>query len=118
MISPGGRLVLPGNQQLKFASALGGRPVTVWADQRSIHVTLAGELIRTRPSRLAPADLEALRLRGGRPAGAEPAASALPRGPLPTAQPVEIDRTVQEPTCQASPGTSHRQRMPADNGRR
>jgi transposase InsO family protein len=94
MISSGGRLCLPGNQQIKFAQALGGRPVTIWADQRSIHVVLAGELIRTRPSRLTPADLDALRLRGGRPAGPEPAPSALPPAPLPAAHAVEIDRTV------------------------
>jgi transposase InsO family protein len=94
MISRNGRLCLPGNQQMKFGQSMAGRPVTVWVDLRSIHVLLAGELIRTRPSRLTPDDLEALRLRGGHPAGPEPAASALPPGPLPSAQAVEVDRTV------------------------
>ncbi|OLT30486.1 IS481 family transposase [Actinomadura sp. CNU-125] len=94
VITPSGRLCLPGNQQIKFNAALGGHPVTIWADLRSIHVLLGGELIRTRASRLSPQDLAQLRLRGGRPAGSEPAASAAPRGPLPTATAIEVDRTV------------------------
>lgn len=51
VVTPSGRLCLPGNQQIKFNAALGGHPVTVWADLRSIHVLLGGELIRTRASR-------------------------------------------------------------------
>lgn len=97
VISPAGRLVLPGNNQLKFPAAMAGRPVTIWADLRSIHVTMAGELIRTRHSRLTAEDLQALQLKG-RPAGPEPAASAAPRGTAVTAavsaDPIELDRTV------------------------
>ncbi|TDC73189.1 IS481 family transposase [Actinomadura sp. 7K507] len=94
VITPAGRLCLPGNQQIKFNAALGGHPVTIWADLRSIHVLLGGELIRTRTSRLSPADLAHLRQQGGRGAGPEPAASAAPRGQLPAATAVELDRTV------------------------
>jgi hypothetical protein len=49
VISPSGRIVLLGNNQLKFPAAMAGHPVTIWADLRSIHVTLAGELIRSPP---------------------------------------------------------------------
>lgn len=93
VISPGGRLCLPGNQQVKFNPALAGRAVTVWADQRSIHVVLDGELIRTRTSRLSPTDLDTLRLRSARPAGAEPGPSSAPVGTPQTAGIVEVDRT-------------------------
>jgi transposase InsO family protein len=93
LMSPIGRLCLPGGQQLKFPAALGGRVVTVWADDRSIHVFLDGELLRTRPSQFTPSDLKALVKRGGRIAGAEPAASALATGPLQSAV-VEVDRIV------------------------
>ncbi|WP_274919597.1 hypothetical protein [Streptomyces sp. WZ-12] len=106
VISPAGRIVLPGNNQLKFPAALGGHPVTIWADLRSIHVTLAGELIRTRHSRLSSEDLAHLRLRG-RTAGPESAASAAPRGPLPAATAVEVDRTVDRDGMVALAGQRH-----------
>lgn len=93
VISAAGRVVLPGNNQMKFAMALAGQPVTIWADLRSIHVTLAGEIIRTRQSRLTLDELALLRLRG-RPAGPEPTQAAAPRGPLPATAAIEIDRTV------------------------
>jgi hypothetical protein len=91
VISPGGRLCLPGNQQVKFSQSLAGRAVIVWADHRSIHVVLDGELIRTRPSRLSTDDLATLRLRSARPAGPEPGTSA---GKVAGASVVEIERTV------------------------
>lgn len=94
LISPGGRLCLPGNQQAKFAAALGGRTVTVWADDRSIHVLLDGHLIRTRPSRFSAPDLADLLMRGARPARPEPGPSALPAGLFAPAAVIEIDRTV------------------------
>lgn len=106
VISPAGRIVLPGNNQLKFPAALGGHPVTIWADLRSIHVTLAGELIRTRQSRLTPDDLAVLRLRG-RPAGPEPAASAAPRGAIPATTAVAVDRTVDRDGTVALAGQRH-----------
>lgn len=94
VISPAGRLCLPGaKSDMKFPAALGGHPVTVWAGMHSIHVTLAGEIIRTRQSRLTVEDLAVLRLRG-RPAGPEPSGSAVPRGAVPTGTAVEIDRIV------------------------
>lgn len=93
LMSPVGRLCLPGGQQLKFPAALGGRTVTVWSDGRSVHVFLDGELLRTRPSRFTPTDLKARVQRGGRIASPEPAASALPTGTLPPAV-VEADRLV------------------------
>lgn len=94
VLSPIGRLCLPGNQQIKFAAALANRTVTVWANDRSIHVLLDGHLIRTRPSRFAAHDLRDLLTRGGRPAGPEPGPSALPPGALPPAGVVELERTV------------------------
>jgi len=93
-LSPIGRLLLPGNQQLKFAAALATRTVTVWADDRSIHVLLDGHLIRTRPSRFSVHDLRDLLLRGGRIAGPEPGPSALAPGVLPATSLIELDRTV------------------------
>jgi ribosomal protein L27 len=68
--------------------------VTVWANDRSIHIFLDGELVRTRPSRFAPADLKALLKHGAHIAGPEPAPSALPPGPLPAGAVVEVERQV------------------------
>ncbi|MFE6848800.1 IS481 family transposase [Streptomyces sp. NPDC057686] len=93
VVSPLGRLCLPNNQQIKFPAALGGRTATVWADERSIHVFLEGELARTRSSRFTPEDLKGLVQRGGRIAGPEPAAPALAVQDEP-ASVVEVDRTV------------------------
>lgn len=93
LISPIGRLCLPSGQQLKFPAALGGRTATVWADERSIHVFIDGELARTRTSQFTAADLKALVQRGGRIAGLEPATPALPDGPQAPLV-VEVDRLV------------------------
>ncbi|WP_318021556.1 IS481 family transposase, partial [Streptomyces sp. N50] len=91
-ISPIGRVFLVNNQQVKFTEALGGKRVTVWADCKSVHVLLNGELIRTRSSRLTPDDLRKLLFRGARIAGPEPgqpsAESARPE------QVIEVDRIV------------------------
>ncbi|MGO4753518.1 integrase core domain-containing protein, partial [Streptomyces sp. 2MCAF27] len=94
VISLAGRLCLPGGQQAKFNPALGGRTVNVWADQRSFHILLDGEMLRTRPSRLTARDLKALIKNGAQIAGPEPAPSALPAGPLPAHSIVEVERTV------------------------
>lgn len=48
-VTPSARLLLPGDQQLKFTVALARRDVTVRASDRSIHVILDGAVIRTRP---------------------------------------------------------------------
>jgi transposase InsO family protein len=98
-LSPIGRLCLPGNQQIKFSQALAHRQVTIWADDRSIHVLLDGHLIRTRPSRFSEPDLRDLLDRGGRPAGPEPGPAALPAGLVAaganaSSTVIELDRTV------------------------
>lgn len=93
LISPIGRLCLPNNQQLKFSAALGGRTATVWADERSVHVFIDGELARTRVSTFTATDLKTLVQRGGRIAGPQPAAPALPDESKPPSV-VEVDRLV------------------------
>lgn len=93
VISPAGRIVLPGNNHPKSPAALGGQHVTIWADLRSIHLTLAGEFIRSRHSGLTKHDFEHLRLRGGA-ARPEPAHSAAPRTPIQAPDAVELERTV------------------------
>lgn len=94
LVTAAGRVCLPGNQSVKLGGAYAGRTVTVWADDRSIHLSLDGQLIRTRPSRLSPVDLSTLVMKGGRPAGPPPGSAALPAGPLPPATVVELERTV------------------------
>ena len=88
------RLLLPGDQQLKFTAALAGRIVTVWANDRSIHVVLDGTVIRTRASRLTEHDLRELLGRGARVAGPEPARSAVTVDMLTTSRAIEVSRTV------------------------
>jgi transposase InsO family protein len=88
------RLLLPGDQQLKFTAALAHRQVTVWASDRSIHVVLDGAVIRTRPSRLSEHDLRSLVLRGARVAGPEPARSAVSMDMLLASRVIEVARTV------------------------
>jgi transposase InsO family protein len=108
VISPAGRVVLPGgNDQLKFPAAMAGHCVTVWADRRSIHVTLAGDLIRTKQSRLTAEALTYLRMRG-RLAGPEPVASAAPRGAVPAATSIELDRTITREGAIDLGGQRHR----------
>ena len=65
VLTPRARLLLPGDQQLKF-TALARRTVTVWANDRSIHVVLDRTVIRTRPSRLSEHDLRDLLSPGAR----------------------------------------------------
>lgn len=93
-LTPRARLLLPGNQQLKFTAALARRTVTLWANDRSIHVQLDGTVIRTRPSRLSEHDLRELLRRGARLAGAEPARSAVTMDMLTTSTAIEVHRTV------------------------
>lgn len=88
------RLLLPGNQQLKFTAALARRTVTVWVNDRSIHVVLDGTVIRARPSRLTERDLRDLLGRGARVAGPEPARSAVTIDMLTTSKTIEVNRTV------------------------
>jgi hypothetical protein len=93
-LTPRARLLLPGNQQMKFTAALARRTVTIWANDRSIHVVLDGTVIRTRPSRLSEHDLRELLRRGAHVAGAEPARSAVTVNMLTTSTVIEVHRTV------------------------
>lgn len=64
--------VMSGKQHIDVHPALAGRTLTIWADQRSIHLILDGHVLRTVSSRLLPADLKFLTMRGARPAGPPP----------------------------------------------
>jgi transposase InsO family protein len=97
-VPPSGETSLAGKQTISLHRSLAGRTVTVWADLRSIHIVLDGELLRTVASRLSPEDLATLTMRGARPAGPAPGKPALRRlNGLPTIRTghaVEIDRRV------------------------
>jgi hypothetical protein len=98
-VPPSGHFKLGGAQELWLGQAYSGRTVTVWADDRSIHVVLDGHHLKSVTSRLHDEHLRQLLLRGARPAGPAPAAPALPRAGrgrprLPEATAVEVDRVV------------------------
>ncbi|PKV79664.1 transposase InsO family protein [Nocardia fluminea] len=99
-VPPSGELnVLHGRQRVSMHLSMVGRTLTVWADQRSVHLVLDGHPVRTVASRLRPEDLRHLAMRGARPAGPEPAKPALRRGPqgavvIAPGQTVEIRRVV------------------------
>lgn len=97
-IPPGGEINLAAGRQKISLRGYAGRTVTVWADLRSVHITLDGHLLRTTFSRLRPEDLRLLAMRGARPAGPPPGAPALRRANgtlvVPPGQAVEIDRAV------------------------
>nr|WP_199827070.1 helix-turn-helix domain-containing protein [Streptomyces sp. WM6378] len=101
-VPPSGHLTLvPNSQKTAVTPAMAGRTLTIWADQRSIHLTLDGHLVKTVPSRLTEENLRWLTMRGARPAGPPPAAPALPRSngktgrpTVPAGQAVEVDRLV------------------------
>jgi hypothetical protein len=120
-VPPSGEFKLvPGKQQISLSQGLSGRTLTVWADLRSIHLTLDGHLVRTVGSRLLPEDLQYLAMRGARPADPEPATAALPRingkPTLGTGQDIEVDRNVHRDghvqiagtTCQVGFGLAGR----------
>jgi transposase InsO family protein len=90
--------IVPNAQQIWLGPTWNGRTITVWADQRSIHLLTDGHLIKTVPSRLTPNHLQQALDRGAQPGGPEPAAPALPRVngrlALPAGHAVEIDRSV------------------------
>jgi transposase InsO family protein len=98
-VPPSGTItVVSGKQQVDVHPALAGRTLTIWADQRSIHLVLDGHVLRTVSSRLRPGDLKFLSMRGARPAGPAPAGAALTRVNgkvhLGAGQAVEFDRKV------------------------
>lgn len=98
VVPPTGEInLLQGRQRISLKSGLAGRTLTIWADQRSIHVTLDGHLLRSLPSRLTPQDLNQLRMRGARTAGPAPASPALQPGrPVLAGQAVEVHRRVRK----------------------
>jgi hypothetical protein len=88
-----------GGQDIWIGPAFAGKTVTLWADDRSIHITLEGHLLKTMSSRTSLEQLHQLRdKRQTRPAGPPPAAPALPRRKgrvhLPAGMAVEVERTV------------------------
>ncbi|MBP2192481.1 hypothetical protein BJ987_005382 [Nocardia goodfellowii] len=62
-----GEINLANGRQRVSLHACVGRVVTVWANPRSLHISLGGHLIRTVASRLLPEHLQLLRMRGGHP---------------------------------------------------
>lgn len=87
--------ILPRVQRVRIASTRIGQVAHVWADEHSIHIQIAGELIKTVASNLAAADLHELRMRGASPAGPPPAPPPAARvAPLPGGAVVEVDRAV------------------------
>jgi hypothetical protein len=69
VVPPSGNLWI-GGQQVWLGPALAGRTITLWADERILHVLLDGVRIKTLPSRLSRTELARLASRGARPAGA------------------------------------------------
>jgi hypothetical protein len=80
-------------QQFWLGPARAGRTLTLWIDTTTVHLSLAGQHLKTLPSRLTSIDLARLCAQGARPAGPPP-----PARPswtqLATGAPVEIQRMV------------------------
>ncbi|WP_229860019.1 IS481 family transposase, partial [Streptomyces anandii] len=91
VVPPSGNLAVAG-QQFWFGPRYAGRPVTLWMDSTTVHVSLGGQRIKTVPSRLSTADLVRLRASGARAAGPAPAGRA--PGRLAAQVPIEVARTV------------------------
>ena len=91
VVPPSGNLAVAG-QQFWFGPRHAGRPVTLWMDSTTVHVSLEGKRIKTVPSRLSTADLVRLRASGARRAGSAPAGRA--PGRLAVRVPIEVARTV------------------------
>ena len=111
-VPPSGNLTLrSGRQMISLHEAMAGRTVTVWADLRSVHVSVDGHVVRTVGSRLHPDDLRHLAMRGARPAGPAPAKPALRRANgvpvLGADQAIEIDRMVSSDGTVTIAGTEH-----------
>jgi transposase InsO family protein len=110
-IPPGGEINLAANRQKVSLRAYVGRTVTVWADLRSVHISLDGHLLRTVSSRLLPEDLRYLAMRGARPAGPPPGKPALRRANgtiiVSPGEAVEIDRAVTKDGLVTIAGDTH-----------
>lgn len=111
-VPPSGQLtVRSGRQTISLHEAMAGRLVTIWADLRSVHVSVDGHVVRTVASRLRPEDLRHLAMRGARPAGPPPAKATLRRRNgtpvLPDGGAVEIQRTVTKDGKVSIAGATH-----------
>ncbi|ONH60423.1 transposase [Frankia sp. CcI49] len=111
-VPPSGSITIrQGRQFVSLHHSMAGRTVTIWADQRSIHLSHDGHVIRTIASRLLPDDLRYLAMRGARPAGPAPERPALRRANgtavLAAGQAVEIDRAVNKDGLVAIGGADH-----------
>lgn len=111
-VPPSGQLnICSGRQTIGLHEAMAGRLVTVWADLRSVHVSVDGHVVRTAGSRLRPDDLRHLAMRGAQPAGPPPAKPALRRRNgipvLPEDGAVEIQRSVTKDGKVSIAGTTH-----------
>lgn len=100
LVPPSGAMSLASTgQTIEISKAWAGRTVTIWADLRSIHVSVDGQHVRTFRSRLNDDHIRWLRMRGARAAGPAPAAAAIAQvngqPHLPRGQAVEIERNVR-----------------------
>jgi hypothetical protein len=91
VVPASGNLQVAG-QQFWLGPHRAGQPVTLWIDTTTVHVALAGEHLKTVPSRLSTVDLARLRADGARPAGPPPARPS--PGLLAAGATVELDRLV------------------------
>lgn len=93
-----GEITLANGRQKVSRRAYAGRLATIWANPRSLHISIDGHVIRTVASRLLPEHLQLLRMRGARAVGTEPGKPALRKANgttgIPPGQAVEIDRVV------------------------
>jgi hypothetical protein len=69
-------------------------PCGCWIDATTIHITRAGVLLKTVPSRFTAADAPKLARAGGKPAGPPPSGAAADPTSVGPDDPVEVDRTV------------------------
>jgi Integrase core domain len=82
VISPAGLLaVLPRVQRIRMGQALAGQVARVWADEGTVHVTIAGPLVKTAAS------ASALRTWPSCGCAARPRQDRRPRAPRPPAAP-------------------------------
>jgi hypothetical protein len=91
MVPASGNLQVAG-QQVWLGPHRAGQQVTLWIDTTTVHVTVAGQHLKTLPSRLSTVDLARLRVDGARPAGPPPARPS--PGLLAAGATVELDRLV------------------------
>jgi transposase InsO family protein len=103
VVPASGKMMIAHHQQVWLGTAFAGRTVTLWIDERSVHVVLDGHHVKTVTSRLTGEHLRWLRMHGARPGGPAPAAPALParngRRYLPAGAAVEVDRTADRNGC-------------------